>query len=270
MSLKGVAFIVHPDRAEAGKCAEKAEKIFGEYSVPVYYPQNNEKCQEYDCILTFGGDGTLLIGADYALRGDIPILGINLGTTGFLTEGEPDELRGIIHALMENRWSVEERSLLKVSADNHVFLAMNDAVVTRGGFARLIRVKTYVNNELLGTFTADGMIAATPTGSTGYSLSAGGPIVSPGVGCIIITPVCAHSFQKCPCVVPNSSVIRFHLDDLRQQSAELQIDGRSKIMLNAGSEISVTGSEKRIRLVRIKPYRFFSLITKKLNEWSRT
>ena len=146
--------------------------------------------------------------------------------------------------------------------------AFNDAVVTRGGYARLIRVETFVNGEYLGTCTADGIIASTPTGSTGYALSAGGPVTDPSVHCIIMTPVCAHSLQHASYVISDRSVIRFHLRPDRKHSAELQIDGVSRCPLQAGDTVSVTGASQSLRLIRFQPCRFFTLTRKKLNEWS--
>ena len=145
--------------------------------------------------------------------------------------------------------------------------ALNDAVITRGGYARLIRVDACVDSREYGVFTADGIIVATPTGSTGYSLSAGGPIVEPGMNCMIITPVCPHSMQHCPCVVSGTADIRLLLSPEREQTAELQIDGQNMAGLSAGDEIHVTGAQKKIRLIRLHPYDFFGLTRRKLSEW---
>ena len=170
---------------------------------------------------------------------------------------------------MNEDFKIEERFLLKVEipGTGESFCALNDAVITRGGFARLIQVECRVNNEQFGVFTADGMIAATPTGSTGYSLSAGGPIVQPEMNCIVLTPVCAHSLQKCPCIVSGTSAIRFRLQPERNQTAELQIDGMDRGKLKAGDSVLITGSEKTIHLLRIHPYHFFTLLRSKLIEW---
>jgi len=112
------------------------------------------------------------------------------------------------------------------------------------------------------------MIASTPTGSTGYSLSAGGPVVAPGVACTVITPICPHSFQRPSFVVPDQATVRFHLLASRQQSAELQIDGQHRCMLTAGSNVWITGAEETLQLVRLRVPQFFTLSMKKLNEWS--
>ena len=247
-----------------------AAAFFSENHIETVYLQDNEEdLQSVDLILTFGGDGTFLIGARMAMAHEIPLMGINLGTVGFLTEEEPEHLTECLKAILNGDYQMEERFLLNVRLpDGKSIPALNDAVVTRGGFARLIRVECSVNGEMFGSYTADGMIAATPTGSTGYSLSAGGPIVQPGMNCIILTPVCAHSLQTCPCVVAGTSEISFRLHPERNQTAELQIDGMDCAKLEAGDEIIITGSDRRICLLRIHPYHFFSLVRSKLIEWS--
>ena len=174
---------------------------------------------------------------------------------------------------LETRWTKpnEAESLDAVlenpALSNAQLYALNDAVITRGGYARLIKVDASVDDMKYNTFTADGIIIATPTGSTGYSLSAGGPIVQPGMNCMIITPVCPHSMQHCPCIVSEFSDIRLLLCSDRQQSAELQIDGQNMESLRAGDEIHIKGTEKKIRLIRLHPYDFFGLTRRKLTEW---
>lgn len=222
-----------------------------------------------ELIITFGGDGTLLSGARSAIESNIPLIGINLGTVGFLTEEEPGNLIPALDNILQGQYIIEERSLLEainVRTETSMF-ALNDIVISRGGFARLIRVECKVNDEFYGVFTADGMIVATPTGSTGYSLSAGGPIVTPEMNCMIITPICPHSLQRCSSVISEKSVISMILRPDRKQSAELQIDGRNAGSLQSGDEIIVRGTERKLRLLRLSPYRFFTLIQKKLNEW---
>ena len=261
---------MNPDKAEAVRMAQIAESFFFKNGITVSFLQDEQAdpCGT-DLILTFGGDGTFLIGARIAMEHDIPLMGINLGTVGFLTEEEPEHLAESLQAILNRDYRMEERFLLQVRIPRtgETFFALNDAVITRGGFARLIRVECTVNGEQFGVFTADGMIAATPTGSTGYSLSAGGPIVQPGMDCIVLTPVCAHSLQTCPCVVSGSSEIRFRLLAERKQTAELQIDGMDRGKLEAGDEILITGSDRTIRLLRIHPFHFFTLLRSKLIEW---
>lgn len=268
--FRKIGLIMNPDKAEAVHMAHMAESFFSDSGTEtVFLQKDGQDPSGIDLILTFGGDGTFLIGARHAMEHDIPLMGINLGTVGFLTEEEPEHLSECLTMIQKDKFYIEERFLLKIKhcGTGSVFFALNDAVITRGGFARLIRVECRVNGEQYGIFTADGMIAATPTGSTGYSLSAGGPIVQPDLNCIILTPVCAHSLQKCPCIVSGSSEISMRLLPERKQTAELQIDGTDCAKLESGDEIIVTGSEKRIRLLRIHPFRFFSLLQCKLIEW---
>ena len=264
-----VGLILNEKKADAVRYAGKASAFLKEKNVYAFDVQRNPQKIIPDLIVTFGGDGTLLNGARFAMEYDIPLLGINLGTVGFLTEEEPNGLEKAFQAMIAGKYQTESRSLLKISnpKTGEVFYALNDAVITRGGYARLIRVETFVNNKEYGIFTADGMIVATPTGSTGYSLSAGGPIVEPEMNCMIITPVCAHSMQHCPCIVPESADIRFRLCPNREQTAVLQIDGQNMGNLKAGDEIYVTGTAKKIRLIRLHPYDFFGLVRTKLSEW---
>ena len=269
--IDAVALIVHPERKDAAGYAQTADEFLQCRGIPVVYPQKGQEIPEGNCvILTLGGDGTLLLGGKYAIRNRLPLLGINLGTVGFLTEGEPEQLPELLNRLIQGDYETENRSLLsvRVNGEREPMHAMNDVVVTRGGFARLIRVEIHVNDEYLGTCTADGIIASTPTGSTGYSLSAGGPVTDPSVRCMIMTPVCAHSLQHASYVVSDRSEIRFHLQQNRKHSAELQIDGRSRASLRAGDTVTVTGAAQSQQLIRFTPSRFFTLTRKKLNEWS--
>lgn len=265
-----IAFVVSPGSRKAEQAAAWMRKRLLDEGRKVVYPDEGGRAEGCELVLTFGGDGTLLAGARTALSCGCPLLGINLGTVGFLTEGEPEESDRILRAVLDRDWFLEERKLLsvRVNGNPEPFLAVNDAVITRGGFARLIQVEALVNQEHWGTFTADGVIAATPTGSTGYSLSAGGPVVAPGVECVVITPVCAHSLQHCPCIVPANAEILFHLRAERDQLAQLQIDGQNLCTLQAGDSVLVTGAEKSLQLARIREYHFFTVLQNKLNEWS--
>ena len=269
--MDSIAFIVNPERSDARFHASRIEETFRRNGTRIFYPQRGEAQDRCSMVISFGGDGTLLMGAREAMRYDCPLLGINLGNVGFLTEGEPDQMDRIIRRVLDGDYKLEDRRLLRVhvQGEKESYSALNDAVVTRGGFARLIRVETGVNGEHWGTFTADGMIAATPTGSTGYSLSAGGPIIAPGVDCIVITPVCAHSLQHCPCIVPMDADVEFRLSMDREQRAELQIDGQNVRMLHAGDCVQIKGADEVLRLVRMEDYRFFNVLKTKLDEWSR-
>lgn len=267
--IGSVGLILNQKSKDAVRCAESAAVFLQSNAIRTFNPQFDSSGDVPDMIISFGGDGTLLNGARYAMKYDVPLLGINLGTVGFLTEAESENVHQALSAILRKEYYTEPRSLLHIvnSQTNEAFYALNDAVITRGGYARLIKVDAFVNQNEYGVFTADGIIVATPTGSTGYSLSAGGPIVEPGMNCMIITPVCAHSMQHCPCVVSDRSVIRLLLNPGREQTAELQIDGQNRGMLHSGDEILVNGTEKRIQLIRFGSYDFFGLMRRKLIEW---
>lgn len=222
-----------------------------------------------EVIVSLGGDGTILRGVQYALKWDVPLLGVNLGRKGFLAEIEPQGLEEALTRLIHQEYTLEERPLLSVTFDGLRWLALNDVVVSRGGFARLIGVTTLVNGEMAGRYLADGVIVTTPTGSTGYSLSAGGPIVSPGVDCMVVTPVCAHSLQHRPCVVSGSSAIRLELDSDEEQTACLQVDGQNRAELTAGMAVQISRAAERVRFIRMQPEQFFRLVRNKLTEWSQ-
>ena len=222
-----------------------------------------------DAIVSLGGDGTILRGVQYASRWGVPLLGVNLGRKGFLAEIEPQGLEEALKRLIAGEYTLDERPLLTASFRGEQWLALNDVVVSRGGYARLIGVTALVDDETVGRYLADGVIVATPTGSTGYSLSAGGPVVSPRVDCMVVTPVCAHSLQHRPSVVGGSSVIRLELDSDEEQTASLQVDGQSRATLTAGMTVEIRRSEQKVRFVRMQPEQFFGVVRSKLTEWSQ-
>ena len=222
-----------------------------------------------EMLIALGGDGTVLRAAQEAVRLDVPLLGVNLGNTGFLAEVEPEALETALARLTAGDWREERRSLLEVSLDDQRYLALNDAVLTRGGYARLIRLTISVDGSWAEDYRADGLIVATPTGSTGYSLSAGGPIITPGVDGMVVTPICAHSLQHRPFVVPGGSEITLTLRGGEPMEASLQIDGQGKATLTQGGRIVIRKSGRAVRLVRMREIGFFDLVHQKLTEWSR-
>ena len=270
--LSTVGFVTNNEKQVAIDCASRAEAFFRRNGIRVLRAGSGGFPEKPDLMITFGGDGTLLSGARLAMAWGSPLLGINLGTVGFLTEEEPENLDRTLEALRAGQYTIEKRSLLEAIREGNGgrFFALNDVVITRGGYARLIRVEAEVNGEAYGAFTADGIIVATPTGSTGYSLSAGGPIVEPGMSCMTITPVCAHSLQHAPCVVASSSEILLRMRPDREQTAELQVDGMNRGTLGAGDEVRITGAQQSLSLIRLRPYHFFGLVRKKLMEWGST
>ena len=178
----------------AGACEERLARLIPDRALPLTDTQ-------VDVLVALGGDGTVLRAARAAVQRDVPLLGVNLGTVGFLAEVEPEGLEGAMRRLLRGDFTEERRNLLEVRHGAQSVLAMNDAVISRGGYPRMIRLQVL----------ADGLVVATPTGSTGYSLSAGGPIVAPGVDAMLVTPICAHSLQHRPLVLPGDAVIQLQV-----------------------------------------------------------
>ena len=200
-----------------------------------------------DVILSLGGDGTLLRGAQYALSWDAALLGVNLGRVGFLAEGEADALPKLLDKVIRGDYETERRAVLSVQMNGQSWYAINDA----------------------GHYIADGLVVATPTGSTGYSLSAGGPIISPKVDCMVLTPICAHSLQHRPTVVQGSAQIRLLLGSDAPQSACLQVDGQTYAQLDDGAVVEISRADRTLQLIRTSDQPFFNLVREKLTEWTR-
>ena len=254
--------ISHLKSCQVAVCAEDA--FAAELGVTPF-----SEVSHADVIVCLGGDGTLLRGVQYALDWQAALLGINLGRVGFLTEAEPADIEAVLEAVIHGRYEVEERAVLHVESGALHWHALNDVVLSRGGRPRLTTINAWVDGELCGRYVADGVVVATPTGSTGYSLSAGGPIISPKVDCMVITPICAHTLQHRPTLVHGGASITLELlpDDV--QTASLQVDGRNCMELTAGMKVSTRKDSRPLRLIRLKPQNFFQLVRDKLTEWTR-
>lgn len=227
-----------------------------------------DSCESSGCaaILSVGGDGTLLRANSLSMQLDLPLLGVNIGRVGFLAELEMDQLEKAFEKLAGDEYTIQERMMLKLSLGDQTAYALNDVVVSRGGYARLIGMDAYVDQDLVGHFIADGLIVSTPTGSTGYSLSAGGPIICPEVECMLLTPVCAHSLQHRPVVTSASQTVVIRLTEAVQ--AMVSVDGQEIFTLHANQALTVTRASRPARFVRLEPRSFFSTIRIKLSEWS--
>ena len=221
-----------------------------------------------DVILCMGGDGTILRGGQYALKWHAPLLGVNLGNMGFLAETESEDMEGTLDRLLCGDYELEARPLLSVESGGERWLALNDVVISRGGYSRLITLTALVDGEAAGRYVVDGVILATPTGSTGYSLSAGGPVIAPKVDCMVITPICAHSLQHRPTVVHGDAAIQLILGADAEQSAVLEVDGQSKGSLSCGDTVQIHRAAETIRLVRLRRGMFFQTLRNKLVEWT--
>ncbi|MCS7235200.1 MAG: NAD(+)/NADH kinase [Armatimonadota bacterium] len=220
-----------------------------------------------DALVVVGGDGTILRAARTGAVRGVPVLGVNVGGFGFLAEVGLDELQDAVDRLVAGRHAVEERMMLaaEVVRDGGVaerYLALNDMVLTKGGYARLMPLRVCVNGEHLATYLADGLIVSTPTGSTAYNLSAGGPILSPGVRALVITPICPHTLTARPVVVDADDVATVEVAT-GVEGVLLTVDGQVGCPLRGGDVVRVHRAEERARLVRLKPPSFYELLRRK-------
>lgn len=273
-----IGIILHSNRQDALDYASRAVRFLKAHDVhvsaedefaPLLDVPPFSRADGMDVIVSLGGDGTLLRGMQYAFRWDAALLGINMGRVGFLTEIEPKDIESALAAVIAGEYDIDSRAVLRVSTGQEQWYALNDVVLSRGGSPRLTTINAWVDGDLSGKYVADGIVVATPTGSTGYSLSAGGPIIAPQVECIVITPICAHTLQHRPTVVHGGAQITLELLPEDVQTAALQVDGQSQAELTSGMRVQIGMDQRRIRLIRLKPQRFFQLVRDKLTEWTR-
>lgn len=226
--------------------------------------------KKIDIAMTLGGDGTLLCIARYVAPHNIPILGINMGHLGFLTEVELSDLYDDLELLKQRNYFIDRRMMLKaqVIRDNKVlksFLALNDIVITKESFARLIRLKTFVNNSFVDIYPADGLIISSPTGSTAYSLSAGGPIINPNMELILLTPICPHTLYSRSIIFSKDDIIKVKLLE-EQPKVMLTVDGQQGLQLLPNDEVVIEKSSYNTKLLRFKKRSFYDVLRKKLRE----
>ncbi|TYP51646.1 NAD(+)/NADH kinase [Thermosediminibacter litoriperuensis] len=246
------------------------ENIADKLNFPVDAKSLEELTRSIELAVTLGGDGTLLRIARKMAPHDIPVLGINLGHLGFLTEIEVPDLFKDLEHLKARRYYIDRRMMIEaqVLRENKImekFLALNDVVITKGPFARLIRLKTMVNDAYIDTYHADGLIISTPTGSTAYSLSAGGPIINPNMELLLLTPICPHTLQNRSIIMSKADVINVQVM-AEHQEIMLTVDGQLGYKLLPYDKVVVKKSDFYTKLVRIKNRSFYEILRKKLRE----
>jgi NAD+ kinase len=272
--VKRVGFVVHPARAAAIDAAAELERWLGEREVDVRHSDGARTEDEaaartfvegLDLVVSVGGDGTFLRAAHLASRGDVPVLGVKVGRMGFLTEVEPDEATAVLARMLAHTARIEERLAALAEPDGATFVpqwALNEVIVEKSARHRLIRLAVFVDDAYVTTFSADGVIAATPTGSTAYSFSAGGPIVSPLVPSIVVTPIAAHMvFDRSLVLGPGERVT---LEVIGEEAGLLSADGRESLELPVGSSVRIGAAPRPARFVRREDApSFFELVRSK-------
>jgi len=224
--------------------------------------------EDLDLVIVFGGDGTLLRAAEAVGRSGVPLLGINFGHLGFLSELERSELDDGLKRLLDNGFIVEERLVLEAEVDHgdrvETLRALNDVIVAKVATGRAVRLGVTIGGERLISWAADGVIVATPTGSTAYSFSAGGPVVSPHIDCIVVTPVSPHGLFARSVIVPPDEEVELALEGERDP-ASLSADGLPAIKLAPGARVRLRAGKDRIRLAKLEPRPFWRLVREKFH-----
>ncbi len=215
-----------------------------------------------DVIISFGGDGTMLTAARLFLNSNIPIMGVNFGKLGFLAEFNANEMEDALSSIMTGNYIIEDRAMAEVVIGGETIYALNDFVVQRKNFARMITVRAYVDGNLIADYRADGLIVSTPTGSTAYSLSCGGPIIAPACSVFCITPISPHSLTLRPLVVPDTSEIC--IETIESADIQLVADGQVVRPVKGGEQIVIRRSAEEVKLVRQASGSYYDLLKKKL------
>lgn len=230
--------------------------------------QEEKIATSLDLLIVLGGDGTLLSVIRRLGESEVPVIGVNLGGLGFLTEITRDELFPVLEHVLNGEFRTHDRVALRASVVRRgeevaVFRVLNDAVINKGALARIIYLKTTINGEYVATFRADGLILSTPTGSTAYSLSAGGPIVYPSLKTIIITPICPHTLTNRPIIIPDNVVVRTTLES-ESEEVFLTLDGQVGFPMERGDTVEVKKAPGRVLLIE-SPYKgYFEVLRTKL------
>ncbi len=269
--IERLGMLVHPEKPEAARLARRLAEICREKG-PALVPvdsRNASALADVDVVAVLGGDGTIL--RVLRLMGEkmVPVLGVNLGTMGFLAECAPEALEEAVRRLAAGDYRLEERMLLRVEREGgERALALNDVVVSRGACQRVLQADVTVDGQAAARFSGDGLVISSPTGSTAYSLSAGGPVVVPQLDCIVLAPVCPHTFSARPMVVSGESQIEAALAPRGAGGRlMLSIDGGDGIALER-AVIRVRRAQERLPFVRFGENRFFSSLRGKLSLWS--
>jgi NAD+ kinase len=284
MPPKTIGLIAHPGKSGAAELVNAVAEEFAKHSIGVVIEEESARLAERksngtiaqvaakaDLLVVLGGDGTILSVAGHLDTAIKPIFGINIGSLGFLTCSSSAAYREAVASIAQGQISFSERTMLDVrikgsEGERSAIIGLNDAVFSRGELSRLIRLHTSVNGEALTEFNADGLIVATPTGSTAYSLSAGGPILAPESGVFVITPICPHVLTNRSLIVADNSLIDVEVTE-RDYAVYLTVDGRDPIKVGVGDVVAMRKADKTLPLAVMPEVSFFSVVRQKL-KWS--
>ena len=273
--MKNIAIALNPSKDKEGKILEeillKVKEAFKDSNITIlnsFEIHSIEFSNKIDLIIVLGGDGTILgVARDINERYDIPILGVNIGNLGFLSSIEIDNLDKALKKIRENKFIVQERILLEcyneVDGINIRNKALNDIVIARGAISRMVKFTIYIDGKLYYSFKGDGLIVATPTGSTAYSFSAGGPFIYPDIDVLLITPICPHDKGIQPIIIKSQCNIEIKAENYNEQMY-VTFDGQ-KSLINAGeSNIKIKKAKENAKILLLDDYDYFKVLRNKL------
>ena len=286
--MKHVVMTPNPYRDRDFTCVREARRVLEQAGVEVRIclafdvdpafplPQDvpltdlNEGLKSAEALICFGGDGTILHSSKLAMRRGIPILGVNIGTVGFMAELESGEME-LLARLADDHFTLDERMTIFVRLIHegrtiYRDTALNDAVITKGAVARVIQTAVFLDGVEAMNFSGDGLIAATPTGSTAYSMSAGGPIVEPQADNIILTPICAHNLQPRSLIASPQRKVEIQVGRINRRNAFLSVDGGKAMRVFTGDRILLEMGNQKTKLLKLKNTTFFDIVKSKLNQ----
>ncbi len=262
-----IVFVTNTDKANAISVRNEAMRIANEQGfscveINPFCPPTASAFEDALFIAAFGGDGTILKAVPIAVAHDLPILGVNLGRVGFLSEIQPDEFSAVLARYRSGELSIERRMMVSCSVNGvKVCDCLNDVLLYKPIFSGVTHISMYINGEDAGTVFCDGMIVSTPTGSTGYSISVGGPIIAPGLEACILVPVCPHSLLVRPIVTAPDARIELSM----KSNGILYADGQKAMDVNMDDQILVTKSDHEAKFLRVGAHNLYSLIKQKLS-----
>lgn len=275
-----VAVLPNLDKRGCAETVDSIGKLMQSLGIEAYLPESicgsyflhaseEELYKIADVIITVGGDGTIMRYAKVAATYNKPVIGINAGRIGFLANIEPSEVE-LLSKLKTGEYTTEQRMLLDIKVVENgkevgSFSALNDAVITCGFMSRIIDISVCVENDSIN-YRADGMIVSTPTGSTAYSMSAGGPIVDPNVENMTVTPICSHSLTARPIILGGDRVVKLKAFSKKRTEIFLSIDGRKSFTIKPYTEIYVTKSQNSVKLIRLNDRSFYKTLSMKFRE----
>lgn len=277
--IRSVAIVVKPDHQEAMATAGELSGWLDERGISYDKPIVSSSIHgetlpavDADLVVVLGGDGTMLSTARLVGEKDVPVLGVNYGSLGYLTDLRIEEMFPALDAILAGEYEIDRRVMLEVEqySDNELVSSgrvLNDVVVNKAALARIIRIEVKLNGLFVNSFRADGLIVATPTGSTAYNLSAGGPIIYPSMNAVVLTPICPFSLTNRPIVVPDHAEIELTLDN-ENEGVILSLDGQTGFSMKAGDRILIRKSAVTFNLVQPANRNYFDVLRDKL-KWGR-